>query len=148
MLYVLYKIITCSSITWICRKHKVVLISLDFGSLKVTTFADMEGEETFDSSLLGHADEVIEERIADDDVILIKGTKNSSAVSGFFLPIFKTSSMFPVILVVAGGGAVEAALYVYLEYLATTLGSREQLAIAEFAESFLVIPKVVNNIKL
>ena len=44
--------------------------------------------------------------------------------------------------VVAGGGAVEAALSVYLEYLATTLGSREQLAIAEFAESLLIIPKV------
>ncbi|RZR75276.1 hypothetical protein BHM03_00053496 [Ensete ventricosum] len=160
MLYVLYKIITCSSITWICRKHKVVLISLDFGSLKVTTFADMEGEETFDSSLLGHADEVIEERIADDDVILIKGTKNSSAVSGAndymldemdralhdALCIVKRT--LESNMVVAGGGAVEAALSVYLEYLATTLGSREQLAIAEFAESFLVIPKVVNNIKL
>ena len=45
--------------------------------------------------------------------------------------------------VVAGGGAVEAALSVYLETLATTLGSREQLAIAEFAESLLVIPKVL-----
>jgi T-complex protein 1 subunit alpha len=44
--------------------------------------------------------------------------------------------------VVAGGGAVEAALSVYLENLATTLGSREQLAIAEFAESLLIIPKV------
>lgn len=44
--------------------------------------------------------------------------------------------------VVAGGGAVESALSVYLEYLATTLGSREQLAIAEFAESLLIIPKV------
>ena len=30
--------------------------------------------------------------------------------------------------VVPGGGAVEAALSVYLESLATTLGSREQLA--------------------
>jgi T-complex protein 1 subunit alpha len=40
----------------------------------------MEGEETFDSSFLGHADEVVEERIADDDVILVKGTKNTSAV--------------------------------------------------------------------
>ncbi|KAE9610382.1 putative T-complex protein 1, alpha subunit [Lupinus albus] len=46
--------------------------------------------------------------------------------------------------VVAGGGAVEAALSVYLEYLATTLGSREQLAIAEFAESLLIIPKVLS----
>jgi chaperonin GroEL (HSP60 family) len=45
--------------------------------------------------------------------------------------------------VVAGGGAVEAALSVYLEYLATTLGSREQLAIAEFAEALLIIPKVL-----
>jgi hypothetical protein len=47
----------------------------------VTTFADMEGEEAFDSSLLGHADEVVEERIADDDVVMVKGTKNTSAVS-------------------------------------------------------------------
>ena len=46
--------------------------------------------------------------------------------------------------VVAGGGAVEAALSVYLETLATTLGSREQLAIAEFAEALLVIPKVLS----
>ena len=46
--------------------------------------------------------------------------------------------------VVAGGGAVEAALSVYLEMLATTLGSREQLAIAEFAEALLVIPKVLS----
>ena len=34
--------------------------------------------------------------------------------------------------VVAGGGAVEAALSIYLENCATTLGSREQLAIAEY----------------
>jgi len=47
--------------------------------------------------------------------------------------------------VVAGGGAVESALSVYLEYLATTLGSREQLAIAEFAEALLIIPKVFQS---
>lgn len=40
----------------------------------------MEGEETFDSSFLGFADEVVEERISDDDVIMVKGTKNTSAV--------------------------------------------------------------------
>ena len=50
--------------------------------------------------------------------------------------------------VVAGGGVVEAALSVFLENLATTLGSREQLAIAEFAESLLVIPKVVGGLLL
>lgn len=44
---------------------------------------------------------------------------------------------------VAGGGAVEAALSIYLESFATTLGTREQLAIAEFAQALLVIPKTL-----
>ena len=42
-----------------------------------------------------------------------------------------------------GGGAVEAALSIYLESFAKTLGSREQLAIAEFADALLVIPKTL-----
>ncbi|EJD36397.1 chaperonin Cpn60/TCP-1 [Auricularia subglabra TFB-10046 SS5] len=51
--------------------------------------------------------------------------------------------------VVAGGGAKEVALSIYLENFATTLGSREQLAIAEFAAALLVIPKTlaVNALK-
>ena len=36
--------------------------------------------------------------------------------------------------IVAGGGSVEVALSVYLDEYARTLGSREQLAIAEFSE--------------
>ena len=36
-----------------------------------------------------------------------------------------------------GGGCVEAALSIYLENLATSLSSREQLAIADFAKSLL-----------
>ncbi|CAD6260062.1 unnamed protein product [Miscanthus lutarioriparius] len=129
---------------------------VEAGTIAVTTFADMEGEETFDSSFLGHADEVVEERIADDDVILVKGTKNTSAVSiilrganDFMLDEIDRSLHDALCIVkrtlesnmvVAGGGAVEAALSVYLENLATTLGSREQLAIAE---SLLIIPKVL-----
>jgi hypothetical protein len=38
---------------------------------------------------------------------------------------------------------VEAALNVFLENFATTLGSREQLAIAEFADALLIIPKTL-----
>ena len=50
---------------------------------------------------------------------------------------------------VVGGGCVEAALSIYLENFATSLTSREQLAIAEFAKSLLVIPKTlsVNAVK-
>ncbi|KAH0974129.1 hypothetical protein GBA52_016028 [Prunus armeniaca] len=129
------------------------------GATMVSTFADMEGEETFDSSLLGSADEVVEERVSDDDVILIKGTKNNSAVSlilrganDYMLDEMERALHDALSIVkrtlesnsvVAGGGAVESALSVYLECFATTLGSREQLAIAEFAESLLIIPKVL-----
>lgn len=48
----------------------------------------MEGEETFDSSFLGYADEVVEERISDDEIILVKGTKNTSAVSVVYFYLF------------------------------------------------------------
>lgn len=44
---------------------------------------------------------------------------------------------------VAGGGAVEVALSIYLDDFARTLESREQLAIAEFSEALLVIPKTL-----
>ncbi|KAF8412977.1 hypothetical protein HHK36_000949 [Tetracentron sinense] len=141
------------------RKEDLRHVAKATGATAVSTFADMEGEETFDSSFLGYADEVVEERISDDDVILIKGTKTSSAVSlilrganDYMLDEMERSLHDALCIVkrtlesnavVAGGGAVESALSVYLEYLATTLGSREQLAIAEFAESLLIIPKVL-----
>ncbi len=54
-----------------------------------------------------------------------------------------THTHVEAILLLAGGGAVEAALSIYLENFATTLGSREQLAIAEFADALLVIPKTL-----
>ncbi|KAI4387194.1 hypothetical protein MLD38_005043 [Melastoma candidum] len=142
------------------RKEDMRHVAKATGATMVSTFADMEGEETFDASLLGFADEVVEERIADDDVVMIKGTKTTSAVSlilrganDYMLDEMERALHDALSIVkrtlesntvVAGGGAVEAALSVYLEYLATTLGSREQLAIAEFAESLLIIPKVLS----
>lgn len=45
--------------------------------------------------------------------------------------------------VVPGGGAVEMAVSVYLENFATTIGSREQLALSEFANACVVIPKTL-----
>ncbi|XP_037423526.1 T-complex protein 1 subunit alpha-like [Triticum dicoccoides] len=141
------------------RKEDLRHVAKATGATMVTTFADMEGEETFDPSFLGHASEVVEERISDDEIILVKGTKNTSAVSiilrganDFMLDEIERSLHDALCIVkrtlesntvVAGGGAVEAALSVYLENLATTLGSREQLAIAEFAEALLIIPKVL-----
>ncbi|KAH0904133.1 hypothetical protein HID58_043636, partial [Brassica napus] len=141
------------------RKEDMRHVAKATGATLVTTFADMEGEETFDPAHLGSAEEVVEERIADDDVVLIKGTKTSSAVSlilrganDYMLDEMERALHDALCIVkrtlesntvVAGGGAVESALSVYLEHLATTLGSREQLAIAEFADALLIIPKVL-----
>jgi T-complex protein 1 subunit alpha len=47
--------------------------------------------------------------------------------------------------VVAGGGAVEVASSIFLEDFATTIPSKEQAAILEFAEALQIIPKVLAN---
>jgi T-complex protein 1 subunit alpha len=126
----------------------------------VLTLADMEGEETFDPSTLGEAQEVSEERVGDGELIYIKGCKTRQATTVVLRGANENMldemdrSMHDAFMVVkrmlesnqlvAGGGAVEAALSIYLENFATTLGSREQLAIAEFADALLVIPKTLS----
>lgn len=37
-----------------------------------SNLANLEGEETFEASMLGQAEEVVQERICDDELILIK----------------------------------------------------------------------------
>merc|ERR1711939_405750 len=117
----------------------------------------MEGNESFDPSCLGQADEVIEERVADDDHLIIKGGKTQRCCSVLLRganmhmldeierslhdALCAIKRALESASVVPGGGCVESALSIFLENFATTLGSREQLAIAEFAESMLVIPK-------
>merc|ERR1712216_494516 len=106
------------------------------GAQILLTLADMEGAETFDPACLGTCGEVCEDRVSDDDMLdeVDRSLHDALCIVKRALESEK---------VVAGGGAVEAALSVYLESLATTLGSREQLAIAEFAEALLVIPKTL-----
>lgn len=129
------------------------------GATFISTLANLEGEETFEPSFLGYADEVVQERISDDECILIKGTQKYKSASiilrganDFMLDEIERSVHDALCAVkrtleskkvVPGGGAVETALSIYLENFATTLGSREQLAIAEFATALLVIPKTL-----
>merc|ERR550537_1056167 len=121
------------------------------------TLADMEGNESFDASMLGQAEEVLEERICDDDHLGIKGGKTQRSCCCLLRganmhmldeverslhdALCAVKRTMESASVVPGGGSVEAALSIYLENFATTIGSREQLAIAEFAEAMLVIPK-------
>ncbi|RKP13415.1 T-complex protein 1 subunit alpha [Piptocephalis cylindrospora] len=142
-----------------CKKDDLRRIAKATGATLISTLANLEGEETFEPSYLGHAEEVVQERISDDECILVRGTKAQSSASiilrganDFMLDEMERSLHDSLCVVkrtlesgsvVAGGGSVEAALSIYLENFATTMASREQLAIAEYAASLLVIPKTL-----
>jgi len=56
-----------------CKKNDLKRIAKATGATFLTTMANLEGEESFDASMLGTAEEVVQERISDDELILIKG---------------------------------------------------------------------------
>ncbi|CAH7671893.1 T-complex protein 1 subunit alpha [Phakopsora pachyrhizi] len=142
-----------------CKKEDLKRIARCTGGNLISSLATLDGDEAFNTSDLGSCEEVIEERISDDELILIKGTKIHSSASiilrganDYMLDEMERAVHDALCVVkrtlesgkvVPGGGAVEAALSIYLENFATTLGSREQLAIAEFAASMLVVPKTL-----
>ncbi|KAI6218241.1 CCT-alpha [Aphelenchoides besseyi] len=142
-----------------CRKIDLKRIAKACGATLVASLATLEGDEQFDSSLLGTAEEVVQERVSDDELILIKATKARTSASvilrganDVMLDEMERSLHDALCVVkrvleskklVVGGGAVEAALNVYLENYATSMASREQLAVAEFANALLVIPKTL-----
>jgi len=142
-----------------CKKVDLKRIAKATGASFITSLANVEGEESFEASFLGEAAEVSQTRISDDELILIKGTKARTASSiilrgpnDFYCDEMERSVHDALCVVkrvmesksvVVGGGCVEAALSIYLENFATSLSSREQLAIADFAKSLLVIPKTL-----
>ena len=123
-----------------CRKEDLRRIAKATGATLVSSLANLEGDETFEASNLGYAEEVVQERISDDELILIKGTKvvNSASVvlrgaNDYMLDemeraLHDTLSIIKRTLesgtVVPGGGAIETALSIYLENFAQTLVSR------------------------
>merc|ERR1712062_821279 len=142
-----------------CKKVDLKRIAKATGATLITSLANLEGEESFEASYIGEAAEVSQERICDDELIMVRGTKARTAASiilrgpnDFYCDEMERSVHDSLCVVkrvmesksvVVGGGSVEAALSIYLENFATTLSSREQLAIAEFARSLLVIPKTL-----
>jgi T-complex protein 1 subunit alpha len=142
-----------------CKKTDLKRIAKATGATLTASLATLEGDEQFEAALLGSAEEVVQERISDDELILVKGPKARTAASvilrgasDIMLDEMERSLHDALCVVrrvleskklVVGGGAVEAALNVYLENFATSLASREQLAVAEFANALLVIPKTL-----
>lgn len=144
------------------RVNKVDLkrIAQATGATKCLCLANMDGEESFDVSYLGHADEVIQKQISDDELIIINGPKEKNAASiilrgpndnmcdemerSIHDALCAVKRVIESENVVVGGGAVESALSIHLDSFASTLASKEQLAIAEFAKSLLCIPKILS----
>ncbi|KAK5107383.1 T-complex protein 1 subunit alpha [Meristemomyces frigidus] len=120
-----------------CKKEDLRRIAKATGATMVSTLADMNGDETFDPKNLGHAEEVVQERISDDECILVKGPKVHTAASiilrganEYSLDEMERSVHDSLSAVkrtlesgriVPGGGAVETALHIYLEEWATSV---------------------------
>lgn len=129
------------------------------GATLMTTLSNMDGNETFESSFLGSAKRVYEQAVGDNDFIFFEGMKKANACSiilrgpnELMLDEVERSLHDSLCVlkrtlecgyVVAGGGACEIAVQIYLEDFAKTLASKEQIAIAEFCEALSIIPKTL-----
>ena len=142
-----------------CKKEDLRRIAKATGATLVSSLSDLNGDEKFDKESLGMAEEVVQERISDDECILVKGTKAFSSASIVLRgsneyqldemerSVHDSLSAVKRTLesgsVVPGGAAVETALHIYLGEFALTTSSREQLAIGEFSQSLLIVPKTL-----
>lgn len=141
------------------KKGDLRKIAKSSGAQLVISMADFDGEEAFKPEYLGECKKVSEKRLGDWEYMFFEEFKESKCqtiilrgANEYMLDEIQRSlndslqvikRILETNAVVAGGGAVEAALSVYLDDYARTLGSREQLAIAEFSEALLVIPKTL-----
>ncbi|KAL7668667.1 hypothetical protein ACOME3_009361 [Neoechinorhynchus agilis] len=140
-----------------CKKSDLKRICKSTGASMAYTMSDIDGDEVFAESMLGHAEMIAQERIGDNELIIIRGPKCRSAASiiirgpcdavcdeaerSIHDGLCVVKRVLESNRLVAGGGAIEAALSVHLENFASTVSSREQMPIAEYANALLVIPK-------
>jgi len=142
------------------KREDLTRLARATGGEVVVTLADMEGNETFDPKCLGACDLVSEERVGDGEMLYLRGCATQRATTvvlrganDYMLDEMDRALHDALCVVkrvlesgnvVAGGGAVECGLSIYLEGFARTLASRESHAVLEFAEALLVIPKTLS----
>ena len=118
-------------------KRDLKMIAKATGATFLLTMANMEGEEEFEPSFLGEADEVSQVSVSDREMLLLKGCKTSSTSSivlrganATMLDEMERAVHDAICIVkrvlesnatVPGGGCVEAAVSVYLRKFAHTL---------------------------
>ena len=140
-----------------CEKSDMKRLSAATGAKIMITFDDEEGNEIFNKDCLGEAEEVSEEAINDYNYVFFKKCKKLAAQTillrgANYLMLDEVERSIHDALcavkrvlesnkLVVGGGCVEVSTSLYLEDYGRTLGSKEQMAINEYAESLNVIPK-------
>ena len=140
-----------------CDRADMKRLSAATGAKIMITFDDENGEEIFNKDCLGEAEEVSEEAVNDYNYVFFKRCKKQSAQTillrgANYLMLDETERSIHDALcavkrvlesnkLVVGGGCVEVSTSLYLENFARSLGSREQMAINEYAEALNIIPK-------
>merc|ERR1712142_135935 len=142
-----------------CLKKDMKRIAKATGGTIVSSLATLEGDEAYEASNLGVCESVKQERVCDDELLILRGMKQRTAASiiirganDFMCDEIERAVHDALCVikrvgesksVVPGGGCVEAALSIFLENYASTMASKEQLAVSEFAQALLVIPRTL-----
>jgi T-complex protein 1 subunit alpha len=131
------------------------------GATVIKQLIDENGEQTFNPSWLGSCGSVEQIPIGDNEMIVIRegAAENSASIvlrgpntftldeanRGLRDALNSVKRVVESHHVCAGGGCCEAGLSVYLNRAATEVSGKEQVAMLKFAESLLVIPKILAN---
>jgi T-complex protein 1 subunit alpha len=134
-------------------------ISRATGGQIILSLADLEGNESMESASLGETESVIQEQISSHELLIIRGTRLGKSASILLRgandlmleemdravhdALMAVKRVLESKEVVPGGGCVETAVSMHLEAFAEALGTREQLAVSEFANAMIAIPKIL-----
>ena len=134
-------------------------IAKSTGATVVESLVNLEGEEEFTNTNLGSCETFTQEKIGDNELIVLRGCSDGSSATvllrGANVSMLDemSRSLHDALCVLrrvlesntvsVGGGSTDVSLSVHLSEYATTLEGREQLAVQAFADALCVIPKVL-----
>jgi T-complex protein 1 subunit alpha len=148
----------CMAVRRVLKKD-MKRIAKSCGGTIVSSLATLEGDEAYEKENLGYCSSVGQEKVCDDELMVFRGMKSRTAASiiirganDFMCDEIERAVHDALCVVkrvgesktvVPGGGCVEAALSIFLENYASTMATKEQYAVNEFAQALLIIPRTL-----
>lgn len=132
------------------------IIASAVGTTLLNSLSDLDGEDIIGN--LGSADSVCVEHIGDAELVFINGMKRRMASivlrganeqlldemeRSVHDALFALKRTMESRAIVAGGGSVETALSLHLDYFSNTICSKDQVGIQKFSEALLTIPRTL-----